>query len=48
MKTFIMSRDQLLTTLTNGRWFAGFRCRWKAISPDCYRVTTNYVPAGVR
>ena len=48
MKSLIMTREELEITVTNGRWFAGFRCRWKAISPDRYRVTTNYVPAGVR
>ncbi len=48
MQTFIMTRDELQTTLTNGRWFAGFRYSYKQLSPDRFRVKTNYVPAGVR
>lgn len=48
MQTRIMTRDQLETTIINGRWFAGFKASWKALGPDSYRVKTNYVPAGVR
>lgn len=48
MQTRIMTHEQLETTVTNGRWFAGFKVRWTALGPNSYRVRTNYVPAGVR
>jgi hypothetical protein len=48
MTTRIMTTEQLETTIINGRWFAGFKARWKKLGTDSYRVTTNYVPAGVR
>jgi len=49
MTTRIMTEEQLDVTLANGRWFAGFKCRWQRVDgTDKYRVKTNYVPAGVR
>lgn len=48
MQVRIMTAEELEITLTNGRWFAGFKCRYKQLSPDRFRVNTNYVPAGVR
>lgn len=48
MRTVIMTKDELQITVDNGRWFAGFKCRWTKIGDDHYRVRTNYIPAGVR
>lgn len=44
MKQFHVTRDGLALILDNGRWFAGFRARWKALSDGTFRVCTNYVP----
>lgn len=44
----IMTREQLETTIINGRWFAGFKIYWKALGQDSYHVKTNYIPADAR
>ena len=46
MTTVYINRDKLLTILANGQWFAGFKCRWRQIGKDRYRVTTNYLCCG--
>lgn len=44
MRTVVMDRDQLRTTLENARWFAGYRISWKKICENNYIVRTNYIP----
>jgi hypothetical protein len=40
----VMTKDELLALLANGRWFAGFYARWKLLDDGKYRVSTNYAP----
>jgi hypothetical protein len=47
MRTYIMTTEELKVTIANGRWFAGFRYRWKKLGSDYFQVMTNYVPADV-
>ena len=42
MYTYFMDREELLALIANARWFAGYFIRSKEISPDRFRVKTNY------
>jgi hypothetical protein len=40
-RRYMLSSEELIALLTNGRWFAGFKARWKPVG-ERYEVTTNY------